>query len=296
MRFLYAAGVLLGLCAPLRPQSGMPAWLTVYPGASATFRATATRIIASYIAAASPEEVREHYRKLFEGRGLPFQPAAAGADITIQAGAECDLTITIRALAAGSTVQVSCAERENNTSVVVLAPGAAASNQGPSYRSVTTPAMPSGMPERHQELVAATGIHRRYEDAPAPPLIWPDWLVGVDGARLRQQRGVDQSHNDILRVEYRTSVPMTKVFAFYKDLLDGHGYPVHSSQLGTGHTTSGVQQNAEGHVEGANYPNGTPGPRTEIRVVFSRFHLNEPIRVTIKFTTYAFQAPKTSLP
>jgi hypothetical protein len=140
------------------------------------------------------------------------------------------------------------------------------------------------------------GIHRQYQDAPAPPLVWPDWLLGVDGARLKPQRGTDQSHNDILRVEYRTTAPMTRVFAFYKDLLNAHGYPVYSSELGTGHTISGVQQNAGGHVEGANYPDGTPGPRTEIRVTFSRFYLNEPIRVTIKFTTYAFQAPKTQLP
>jgi hypothetical protein len=59
-----------------------------------------------------------------------------------------------------------------------------------------------------------------------------------------------------------------------------------------GSTMKGVEQNADGYVEGDNYPNGSPGPRTEISIRFSRFHLNDPIAVDLKFTTYAYKAPK----
>ena len=74
-------------------------------------------------------------------------------------------------------------------------------------------------------------------------------------------------------------------------MLKANGYPVYNSKLGTGQTISGVVQNADGHVEGSNYPNGHPGPYTEIRVDFHRFYLNEPITVDLKFTTYEFKAP-----
>jgi hypothetical protein len=85
---------------------------------------------------------------------------------------------------------------------------------------------------------------------------------------------------------------MTEIYAFYEDLLNANDYRVYSSKLGTGHTISGVVQNSDGYVEGSNYPQGTPGPRTEIRVSFSRFLLNDPIKVEIRFTTYSFEAPK----
>ena len=39
-------------------------------------------------------------------------------------------------------------------------------------------------------------------------------------------------------------------------------------------------------------PNGSPGPWTVIRVIFSRFYLNEPIKVRLSFTTHPFKAPK----
>jgi hypothetical protein len=84
---------------------------------------------------------------------------------------------------------------------------------------------------------------------------------------------------------------MTAIHAFYEDLLNAHEYPVHGSKLETGQTISGSVQNADGYVEGHNYPNGHPGPYTEIHVGFSRFHLNDPITVDLKFTTYEFKAP-----
>ena len=145
---------------------------------------------------------------------------------------------------------------------------------------------------RHEKAVAEMNIHPKYEDAPAPPLVWPDWLTHVNGARLSRERGVDQSGKAYLQATYKTSAPMTSIYTFYQDALKAHAYPVYSSELGTGSTISGVRQNASGHVEGDNYPNGHPGPRTVINVSFSRFYLNEPITVRIRFTTYEFKAPR----
>jgi hypothetical protein len=146
--------------------------------------------------------------------------------------------------------------------------------------------------ERHKKLVAEMGIHPVYQDAPAPPLVWPDWLVHLRGAKLSIVKGVDESHRDFLKSNFVTSAPMTEVFKFYEDLLNAYDYHVYSSKLGTGQTLSGVVQNADGYVEGANYPQGHPGPETVIRISFSRFYLNEPIKVEIRFTTHAFEAPK----
>ena len=130
-----------------------------------------------------------------------------------------------------------------------------------------------------------------YHDAPAPALIWPAWLVHLKGGRLTTQAGVDPAGHSFLKSRYKSSEPMTAIYAFYEDLLNANGYPVHNSKLGTGQTISGVMQNADGHVEGTNYPNGHPGPYTEILVEFHRFYLNEPITVDLKFTTYEFKAP-----
>jgi hypothetical protein len=146
------------------------------------------------------------------------------------------------------------------------------------------------MKERHDKLVAEMGIHRTREDAPAPPLVWPDWLVHLNGARLARQRGVDQSGNEYLESKFKSTAPMTAIFTFYEDLLNANGYKVYSSKLGTGQTLSGVTQNADGYLEGDNYPSGHPGPRTLIRVDFSRFYLNEPITVRVRFTTHPYKA------
>jgi len=62
---------------------------------------------------------------------------------------------------------------------------------------------------------------------------------------------------------------------------------VERARIGTGQTQSGIRQNADGYVEGSNYPNGSPGARSEIRVDLSRWVLNEPITVSMRFTVYA---------
>jgi len=120
----------------------------------------------------------------------------------------------------------------------------------------------------------------------APPLAWPAWLVDLEGAPPKVRQGADGSKNSYLLATYYTHVPMTHIHTYYEDLLKANDYRIVTAGLETGHTTSGTSQNAWGHVEGDNYPNGQPGPYTSIRVDFGRSVLNGPIRVNIKLTAY----------
>jgi hypothetical protein len=54
---------------------------------------------------------------------------------------------------------------------------------------------------------------------------------------------------------------------------------------------NGVAQNKDGYVEGTYYPDGSPGPRTVIRVDCWRLERNAPVNVTIRVTTYDHKAP-----
>jgi hypothetical protein len=278
MKLPFAAAVCLTFSPALFGQPTMPSWLVNYPGATATLKTFPALVEATYTTDAAPDLVTDHYRKLFEAQNLVFQPNSDGIGVAVRAAAECDLLISIRAgpigHPAGTSVRVSCAAKSQSTD---------------GYRALT-PA--ESAIDRHHQLVAELGIHKQREDADAPPVVWPEWLVHVQSARLSPQAGVDQAGNQFMHSRYVTSVPMTSIFGFYKDLLTAHEYPVHTGKIMSGHTQTGVQQNAYGEVEGINYPNGFPGPWTEIKVRFTRSQLNEPITVNLTLTTYAYKAPK----
>jgi hypothetical protein len=149
--------------------------------------------------------------------------------------------------------------------------------------------------EAHRQAVARLGIGRELPPAPAPPLEWPAWLTRAEGGLPTIHKGSDPSADGMLRAEYVSGLPMSKLFAFYKDLLSSNGYQINRGNVRTGQTFSGIQQNADGVVEGNVYPDGFPGPYIEIRVNFSRSHLNDPITVTIGFRTYAYAGRKALL-
>jgi hypothetical protein len=134
----------------------------------------------------------------------------------------------------------------------------------------------------------AIAQHERTVAAEAPPLVWPSWLVHLEGYQLKIQQGTDQSKNEYLRATFDTHVLMTEIHSFYLNLLKANDYPGVTGGLETGHTMSGVQQNASGRLEADNYPNGQPGPYTNIQIDFSRFVLNGPIRVSIKVTAHPY--------
>jgi hypothetical protein len=145
--------------------------------------------------------------------------------------------------------------------------------------------------EMHRQKVAEMGLHREHHDAPAPPLVWPSWLLHVTGAALRSTSGANQAKDAMLTARYTTNVPMTEIYAFYRDLLNAHEYPARSS-MSTGQTMTGVTQNALGYVEGFNYPDGAPGAYSTIDVRFSRDVLNGPITVSLRFTTHEYIAKR----
>ena len=288
----------------------MPSWLTSYPGAAPDSRAMGALLESTYTTAAKPAQVLEHYRGLFEAAGLRFQPNPDGIGTVIRGdAAECDLLILIRERAPGTVVDVNCAAK-SQPSPVASGKAVEIITAGPSKIRPPFPLSPrAGFPqtarpqsrpqptaeemqESHARRVAELGIHPAYQDAPAPPLVWPSWLVHIKGAEVRPQQGVDESRKAYLKVRYISSLPMTTLYNFYEDLLNSNEYRVHTSRLSTGQTISGVVQNAWGYVEGTNYPDGAPGPRSVIHVSFSRNKLNEPITVEMRFTVYEFVAPK----
>jgi hypothetical protein len=272
----------------------LPAWLTGFPGSTPAVRSSDSLIESSYTIAAQPEEIVAHYKKLFEAAGLPFQPNPDGIGTSIRAAApECDLLIQIRTREAGTFVAVNCSAK--SASSAPLSPGdvkvITGRPQAPRVSTIAPPTAhhmpPEDMMERHHRIAEEMGIHRQHPDAPAPPLVWPSWLLNVNGAALRTQRGVSQSKDDMLTARYVTNAPMTEIYHFYVELLKSHEYPTRSS-MSTGHTITGIQQNALGYVEGSNYPDGAPGAYSEIHVSFDRDVLNGPITVSLRFTTHEF--------
>jgi hypothetical protein len=282
MKCLPASLALLIAPACLWCQPAMPAWLAPYPGAIPSVQKLGAMVAANYDTAAAPDAVRDHYHELFDAEGITFAPTSNTFGTTIRAVTQCgdnpgDLSIMIHAKGAGSTIRISCS--------VKLAPAVLPRSTGNHQQDVAQ------MLEMHKQRVEELGIHRQREDAPAPPLVWPEWLVHVKNARLAIQKAVDQAGVSYLKARYVTSVPMSELFVYYKDLLTAQGYSINRGTVGTGQTLKGVKQNAHGEIESSIYPDGFPGPSIEIDVTFSRNYLNDPITVEMRFKPYAYKAP-----
>lgn len=155
--------------------------------------------------------------------------------------------------------------------------------------TAVAPCLSVAAPDQLTKFAVALNVAQHSEPtvvAEAPPLEWPAWLVNIDGAQLKIKQDVDGSRLNYLVSTYYTRQPMTKIHTFYLELLKANDYTGVTGGLETGHTMNGVQQNASGNLEASNYPNGQPGPYTNIRVSFSRLELNAPIRVVIKITAH----------
>jgi hypothetical protein len=273
------AGVLV-LVAPvcLRSQPTLPMWLLAYPGAHIVRSNLPAVSAASFTTADASETVVDYYRHAFESEGLVFAAKSNRFTTMIRADADCgELSISVMKKDDGSSVQLNC--RVKFQPQVPKSTG----NYG---QDVTN------MMEAHRQAVAALGIGRELPPAPAPPLEWPAWLTRAEGGLPTIYKGSDPAYAGLLKAEYASGLPMSKLFAFYKDLLSSNGYQIDRGYVQTGQTFSGVQQNADGVVEGNVYPDGFPGPYIEIRVRFSRNRLNDPIRVTIGFRTQAYAGRK----
>ena len=122
----------------------------------------------------------------------------------------------------------------------------------------------------------------------APTLSWPRWLVCIgttDGCET--PTSTTEHGQPALRAKYHTSTPMSKLHQYYLDLFKSNGFTLVSASLSTGQTSTGVKQNATGNAEFIRKLDGQPtGPSIHVRVSYSRFYLNEPITVSIGFTSY----------
>ncbi len=272
-------GVLV-LIAPicLRSQPTLPAWLLTYPGAHLVRSNLSAMSAASFTTTDAPETVVAYYAQAFAGQGLTFAPKPNRFATNIEIDADCGvLSISVMKKDAGSSIDLNCR--------VKFQPQVPKST-GNHDQDV------SNMMEAHRQAVAALGIGRELPPAPAPPLEWPAWLTRAEGGLPAIYQGADPAYDGMLKAEYVSALAMSQLFAFYKDLLSSNGYQINRGYLQTGQTISGIQQNADGVVEGNIYPDGFPGPYIEIRVNLSRNRLNDPIRVSIGFRTQAYAGRK----
>jgi len=271
--FLRALAILLSP-ACLAGQPVLPSWLLTYPGATVTRQNLSAMSAASFTTADQPDAVFDYYRQAFDQNGLSYKPTSNRLAKSIRADADCgDLTISIMSSGTGSSVHLRCSVKFQPHAIQTTG----------NFQQDSAAAM-----ERHRQAAAEMGIGRARPAAPAPPLEWPAWLVKLDGTLPDLHAGSDPAGNGTIKTQYISRAPMSQIFAFYKDLLTANHYLVNRGGVTTGQTMSGVKQNASGEVEGYQYPDGSPGPRTEIHVTFSRMNLNDPIKVYIRFTTFAY--------
>jgi hypothetical protein len=277
--------------------ASLPTWLESYPGATPTVHASEALVESRYTIAAQAEDVVEHYRKLFGGAGLAFHPNSDGVGTSIRAEApECDLLIQIRSRDEGTLVNVNCSAKTLGSSSsapptdIRMISGGASSSRA---MAAPAPVHLSGdeMMQRHHQIAMEMGLHRVHPDAPAPPLVWPSWLTHVSGGALRPTSGMNPAKDAMLRAQYTTNVPMTELAKFYREAMDSHEYPARGGTR-TGVTSTGIQQNAQGNLEGFNYPDGAPGAYSTIDISYGRSVLNGPITVTIRFTTHEYIAKR----
>lgn len=131
-----------------------------------------------------------------------------------------------------------------------------------------------------QNLTAKPAAAHYHDDA--PPLVWPSWLVAVNGEHLSEPSRSSRGPESSLSRKYQTIVPMTELQQFYRQRLAENGFTVRRSFVAAGSTNSGVKQNASGEVEGDRPEgSGTNPPTTTVRVGFNRNYLNEPVTIWI---------------
>lgn len=184
--------------------SVMPSWLVPLPGASARNRQIGNTAESVWTTAAPAHDVLAHFRALFASAGLTFQSSPAGFGFLVHAAApECDLDIVI-SRDPDTNVKVTCSPRLASTERIVRQQEeerAAQARNNP-MKQFDTPVFPQAR-------------------APQPQLVWPPWLVRVDGERLASTRFPGQ-----LKISFMSASPREAIQAFYADLLNSHGYRV----------------------------------------------------------------------
>ena len=94
---------------------------------------------------------------------------------------------------------------------------------------------------------------------PPPALVWPAWLVKVDGSRLEIEKGVDKVGLKTLHSRYVSDAERNVIQEFYAGLLSGHGFPVRMQ------SSASWPAHLKGWVEASDHVIGE-GSRIEIRI------------------------------
>jgi hypothetical protein len=245
----------------------LPAWLAAYPGANARTQTTPGLVESAYVTSAKPEEVVAHYRKLFETAGLFFQPGFDGMGTVVRGAApEGDLLILIRQQGKGTSVRVDLtAKSPGFAATPAPAPVTARTSfeervaqQQEDTRKVLEQA-DEGHRKRIQDMEKYDAPMRPERRPPPPALVWPAWLVHIDGARLQIEKGVDHVGLKILQCSFLTYTERNDIQQFYADLLNSHGFPV---RMQSGPTWPG---NRKAWVDASNVKLGE-GPGIDVHI------------------------------
>ena len=288
-RLILAFPVSAALAATL----SMPDWLAPYPGSKPNTQTYDGVVESSYVTVAKPAAIVAHYQKEFDAAQVAADVNDDGQGVAMRgAAAECDLLIRVRQQGAGSLVSVSCSGKSSAAPQATYLPDPASTRRSSLPQSPRDPEQMRAAAKARQEQAFAR--MKNYDQPVYPeqqtntPLVlqWPSWLVHMPSADhgLQVVRSKYVSGLAYLSSTYKTSAPMTSIRDFYADLLRANGYTVVASRVATGSTSTHVQQNADGSVEGRLLPNGIGNGSIDIRVEFSRMFLNEPITVTLNVT------------
>jgi hypothetical protein len=231
----------------------VPAWLASYPGASARTRATPGLVESTYETEASANDVIAHYRKLFEEAGIEFHANFDGVGTSVRgAAAEGDVLILIRAQGKGTAVRVDVAAKAAPPAAAPAPPAA------PVVPAVRPRAEKSGR-DRVQDMEKYDQPMRPPRRPPPPVLVWPAWLVNVDGSRLMVETGTDNIGLKTLHCRYWSDAERNAIQDFYAGLLNGHGFPVRMN------SSASWPAHLKGWIEASDHAIGE-GPRIDIRI------------------------------
>ena len=179
----------------------IPAWLQPYPGANAEIKTSPGVAVVTYETRLPLDEMVSFHRGLFAAQGIPFRPEMYGSTAVIHANPEgCGVTIQIRQIQTGTTVQITATER-------------------PVIPHVTEGDIRRSMEKYDQPVYPAPRV-------PLPVLAWPAWLAayGVEGSPVR--KGMDQFRNQYLESQFDSTEARGAIQAFYSGLLNANEYRV----------------------------------------------------------------------
>ena len=269
----------------------LPEWLAPYPGATPNTQASAGLVESSYTADGTPVEVAAHYQKELAAAGVTLQSNDDGMGIAMRASIpECDLLIRVRERRGGTFVSASCSEKSPASAQATYLQNPRAMPNRLGLPANVRGQIATDPSRQHEEHMASM---KKFDQPVQPPtqvpiaLKWPSWLVHMPSADhgLEIQRKKYEGGIEYLESSYITSAPMTSIYDFYATLLKANGFYI-GGHVATGSTSTLVQQNADGSVEGRLSPNGVGNGSLKIRVDFARMFLNQPITVRLSVTAY----------